>query len=52
MAKQETLRSMIFPSGILSIGLGQVERQVPADEPSPLPPQLRTHCDWQGGSAA
>ena len=27
-----------FPSGIASVGLGKVERQVSADEPPPLPP--------------
>ena len=27
-----------FPSGIASVGLGEIERQVPADEPPPLPP--------------
>jgi xanthine dehydrogenase YagR molybdenum-binding subunit len=38
MAKADNLRSEIFPSGIASVGLGTVERQVPADEPPPLPP--------------
>ena len=38
MANEETLRSETLPSGILSVGLGEVRRQVPADEPPPLPP--------------
>lgn len=38
MAKQETLRKETFPSGIVSVGLGKVERQIPADEPPALPP--------------
>ncbi len=38
MAKQDNLRTETFPFGIASVGLGQVERQVPADEPPPLPP--------------
>jgi xanthine dehydrogenase YagR molybdenum-binding subunit len=32
------MRSERFPFGIASIGLGEVTRQVPADEPSPLTP--------------
>lgn len=31
------LRTETFPAGILGAGLGQVERQIPADEPPPLP---------------
>jgi xanthine dehydrogenase YagR molybdenum-binding subunit len=31
-------RTQKFPFGIASVGLGQVERQVPFDEPPPLPP--------------
>lgn len=31
-------RSEVFPSGILSAGLGQTVRQIPLDEPPPLPP--------------
>jgi xanthine dehydrogenase YagR molybdenum-binding subunit len=31
-------RREIFPSGIASVGLGTIERQVPDDEPPPLPP--------------
>ena len=31
-------RTQKFPFGIASVGLGQVERQVPLDEPPPLPP--------------
>ena len=38
MAKPQSLRTDAFPSGIASVGLGTVERQVPADEPPPLPP--------------
>lgn len=32
-----TLRTETFPFGILTAGLGTVERQIPADEPPPLP---------------
>ena len=32
------MRSERFPFGIASMGLGEVTRQVPADEPPPLPP--------------
>ncbi len=38
MAADGTTRTEKFPSGILSVGLGEVERQVPLDEPPPLPP--------------
>lgn len=38
VAKQANLRTAVFPSGIASVGLGTVERQIPADEPPPLPP--------------
>ncbi|HUN95778.1 MAG TPA: xanthine dehydrogenase family protein molybdopterin-binding subunit [Bradyrhizobium sp.] len=38
MAKADNLRTEIFPSGIASVGIGTVERQIPADEPPPLPP--------------
>jgi xanthine dehydrogenase YagR molybdenum-binding subunit len=31
-------RTETFPFGIASLGLGQVTRQIPADEPPPLPP--------------
>jgi xanthine dehydrogenase YagR molybdenum-binding subunit len=31
-------RTQKFPFGIASVGLGQVERRVPFDEPPPLPP--------------
>ncbi len=37
MANQN-LRSETFPAGIASAGLGNVARQIPADEPPPLPP--------------
>ncbi len=32
------MRSAKFPSGIASVGLSEVERQAPFDEPPPLPP--------------
>ena len=38
MAKQQDLRSETFPAGIASVGLGTVQRQIPTDEPPPLPP--------------
>jgi xanthine dehydrogenase YagR molybdenum-binding subunit len=38
MATQEELRTETFPSGIAGAGLGEVKRQVPSDEPPPLPP--------------
>jgi len=38
MAADGTTRTETFPSGIASVGLGAVERQVPRDEPPPLPP--------------
>lgn len=38
MEKQQKMRSEKFPAGIASVGLGTVERQVPGDEPPPLPP--------------
>ena len=38
VAKPETLHTAVFPSGIVSVGLGTVERQIAADEPPPLPP--------------
>lgn len=34
----QTLRTETFPYGIASVGLSQVSRQVPSDEPPPLPP--------------
>jgi len=37
MAADGTTRTERFPSGIASVGLGEVERQVPLDEPPPLP---------------
>ncbi len=33
----DTLRTETFPSGIVGAGLGQIERQIPSDEPPPLP---------------
>ena len=38
MAAHGTTRTETFPSGIASVGLGTIERQVPLDEPPPLPP--------------
>ncbi len=38
MATDGTTRTERFPSGILSVGLSDVERQVPLEEPPPLPP--------------
>jgi xanthine dehydrogenase YagR molybdenum-binding subunit len=38
MASDATTRSEIFPSGIASVGLGEVKRQISADEPLPLAP--------------
>ena len=38
MASDATTRSEIFPSGIASVGLGEVKRQIPVDEPLPLAP--------------
>ncbi len=34
---EETLRVEQFPFGIASVGLGTIERRIPADEPPPLP---------------
>jgi len=38
VAKRDMLHTATFPSGIASVGLGTVERQISADEPPPLPP--------------
>jgi xanthine dehydrogenase YagR molybdenum-binding subunit len=38
MATDKTTRTEKFPSGIASVGLSEVERQVALDEPPPLPP--------------
>ncbi|MDR3418453.1 MAG: xanthine dehydrogenase family protein molybdopterin-binding subunit [Nevskia sp.] len=38
MATDETQRTEAFPSGIVSVGLSEVKRQIPSDEPPPLPP--------------
>ena len=38
MANEQSLRTATFPSGIASVGLGKVERQVPTGEPPPLAP--------------
>jgi len=38
MAKPENLRTETFPAGIAGVSLGTVQRQIPVDEPPPLPP--------------
>ena len=38
MAKPSDLHGQVYPFGIASVGLGTVQRQVPSDEPPPLPP--------------
>lgn len=38
MVKDEAFRTETFPFGIASVGLGYVTRQIPNDEPPPLPP--------------
>lgn len=38
MADDVNVRTEVFPAGIASSGLHAVRRQVPADEPPPLPP--------------
>jgi len=38
MANEEASRTATFPSGIVGVGLGEVRRNIPADEPPPLPP--------------
>ncbi|HTV26897.1 MAG TPA: xanthine dehydrogenase family protein molybdopterin-binding subunit [Xanthobacteraceae bacterium] len=38
MANTKNLRTALFPSGIASVGLGSIERQISADEPPPLLP--------------
>jgi len=38
---EKTMRTEIFPSGIASIGLGEVTRQIPSDEPPALPPNAK-----------
>ncbi len=38
MARHEIMHSASFPFGIAGAGLGTVTREVPADEPPPLPP--------------
>src|ERR1019366_10666401 len=38
MAKDDTQRTETFPFGIASVGLSDVQRQIPLDEPPPLPP--------------
>ncbi|MGD0635761.1 MAG: xanthine dehydrogenase family protein molybdopterin-binding subunit [Beijerinckiaceae bacterium] len=38
MATEEALRTETLPYGIVSVGLTEVTRQVPADEPPALPP--------------
>jgi xanthine dehydrogenase YagR molybdenum-binding subunit len=38
MANEGIQRTEAFPSGIASVGLGTILREVPVDEPPPLPP--------------
>jgi xanthine dehydrogenase YagR molybdenum-binding subunit len=38
MAADGTTRTETFPLGISSVGLAEVQRQIPLDEPPPLPP--------------
>ncbi len=38
MAKPDDPRVETFPYGIAGAGLGEINRQIPADEPPPLPP--------------
>lgn len=38
MTEPAASRKELFPAGIAGVSLGQVEREVPADEPPPLPP--------------
>jgi xanthine dehydrogenase YagR molybdenum-binding subunit len=38
MSTDGMTRTEKFPFGIQSVGLGEVERQIPVDEPPPLPP--------------
>ena len=38
MANEPAFRVEKFPIGIASVGLGEIERRIPADEPPPLPP--------------
>jgi xanthine dehydrogenase YagR molybdenum-binding subunit len=37
MAPNQSLRTETYPSGIASVSVGEIERQVPFDEPPPLP---------------
>ncbi len=38
MAADGNTRTEGFPSGIVGVGLAEIERQIPLDEPPPLPP--------------
>jgi xanthine dehydrogenase YagR molybdenum-binding subunit len=38
MATDGDMREVRFPFGLVSVGLGEIERQVPTDEPPPMPP--------------
>jgi len=38
MAQNEPMRRDKFPSGIAGVSIGEIERQVPAGEAPPLPP--------------
>jgi len=37
MSPREPMRRDKFPSGIAGVSVGEIERQVPADEAPPLP---------------
>lgn len=41
MATKDSMRRETFPFGIASVSLGEVEREVPAGEAPPLPPNDR-----------
>ena len=56
MADPVASRKETFPSGIAGVSLGQVEREIPADEPPPLPPNdalqvIGRHAPRQNGRA-
>ena len=41
MANEPAFRVEKFPIGIASVGLGEIERRIPADEPPPLAPNAK-----------
>jgi xanthine dehydrogenase YagR molybdenum-binding subunit len=41
MAPKQTVRRERFPSGIVGVAMGEIERDMPADEAPPLPPNDR-----------